>query len=168
MNRLHSDPDLTCTEVQDTLEAYLADELEADIHTVVASHIASCLTCQDEVRFVRAINEVLIELPKPEPPPQVFKAVSTYIRAHPSIGEGWRHRIFQIFRFTDDLPSALARVGASVCLIGILLFGGYQYQQYRVVKQASRDFYYALSQLNYAVKRTGLIVSDKLPDVQIN
>ena len=168
MNRLHSDQDLTCTEVQDTLEAYLDDTLDADTYARVASHVDSCAACQAEARFVQAISGALHTLPKPEPPPEIFDAVAAHVRAHPNTGQRWRHRIFQIFTFTDYLTASLVRVGVLVCFIGILLFGAYQYQQYIVVKQASRDFYYALSKVNYAVKRTGIIVSDKLPDVQIN
>ncbi|MDE0684677.1 MAG: hypothetical protein OXI63_17290, partial [Candidatus Poribacteria bacterium] len=44
----------------------------------------------------------------------------------------------------------------------------YQYQQHLIVKQASRDLYYALGELNYAVERTSIVVNEKLSDVQIN
>ena len=168
MNRFPSHPDLTCTEVQDTLEAYLDDALDADMYAKVASHVGSCATCQDEIRFVQAISGALHELPKPEPPPKIFDAVAAHVRAHPNRELRWRHRIFQIFTFTDALTSPLARVGALACLIGIIVFGTYQYQQYMEVKQASRDLYYALGKLSYAVERTGIVVSNKLPDVRIN
>lgn len=168
MNRFPSDQDLTCTEVQDTLEAYLDDALDADTSARVASHVGSCVACQDEVRFARAISGALHELPKPEPPPKIFDAVAAHVRAHPNREPSWRHRIFQIFTFTDALTLPLARVGAVACLIGIIVFGAYQYRQYKEVKQASRDLYYALGKLNYAVERTGIVVSDKLPDVRIN
>ena len=168
MNRFPSHQVLTCTEVQDTLEAYLDDALDADMHAKVASHIGSCATCQDEVRFAQAIGGALRELPKPEPPPEIFDAVAAHVRTHPNKGQSWRHRIFQRFTFTDALIPALARVGALACLIGIIVFGAYRYRQYTEVKQASRDFYYALGKLNYAVERTGTVVSDKLPNVRIN
>ena len=168
MNQLtaHSDP--TCTEVQDTLEAYLDNELEADTHATVAAHIASCATCQNEVRFLQAISGALHELPKPEPPPKIFNAVEAYVRAHPNKGPKWLNRISQLFTFSGDLTSVLARAGALVCFIGIALFGTYQYQQHLKVQQASRDLYYALGQLNYAVERTSIVVNKKLPDVRIN
>lgn len=73
-----------------------------------------------------------------------------------------------MFTFSGDLTSVLARAGALACLIGIALFGTYQYQQHLKVQQASRDLAYALGKLNYAVERTGNVVSEKLPDVQIN
>ena len=168
MNRFPSHQDLTCTEVQDILEVYLDDELDADTYASVASHIGSCVACQDEVRFARAVSGALHELPKPDPPFEIFDAVAAHVRAHPNREPSWRHWILQRFTFTDALTLRLARVGALVCLIGIIVFGAYQYQQYMEVKQASRDLYYALSKLNYAVERTGIIVSDKLPDVRIN
>jgi len=168
MSRFPSHPDLTCTEVQDTLEAYLDDELDADTSASIALHVESCATCQDEVRFVEAISGALHELPRPEPSPKIFDAVSDYVRAHPNKGPRWFRRMFQLFTFSDDLTTSLARAGALACLIGIALFGTYQYQQHLTVKQASRDLYYALGELNYAVERTNIVVNEKLPDVQIN
>lgn len=168
MNQFPSHPDLTCAEVQDTLEAYLDNELDADTHATVEAHVASCSMCQDEIRFARAISTALHELPKPEPSPKIFNAVETYVRAHPSKGPRWLHRIFQLFTFSDDLTSMLARAGALACLIGIALFGTYQYQQYLKVQQASRDLAYALGKLNYAVERTGTVVNEKLPNVRID
>lgn len=168
MNRFPLHQDLTCTEVQDTLEAYLDEALDADMSAKVASHVGSCVTCQDEIRFAQAIRGALHELPKPEPPSEIFDAVAAHVRAHPNREPGWRHWIRQRFTFTDALTLPLARVGALVCLIGIIVFGAYQYRQYVEVKKASRDLYYALGKLNYAVERTGIVVSDKLPNVRIN
>ena len=168
MNNFPLHQDLSCMEAQDNLEAYLADELDTDLHATIAAHVASCSTCQDEVRFSQAISEALHELPRPESPPEIFNAVEAYVRAHPNKGPKWLHRIFQLFTFSDDLTSSLARAGALACLIGVVLFGTYQYHQHKKVTQASRDLYYALGKLNYAVERTGTVVNEKLPDVRIN
>lgn len=155
--------DSSCTETQDNLEAYLADELDADMHTTIAAHIASCVRCQDEIHFIQTINEALHELPRPEPPPEIFNAVEAYVRAHPDTGERWWHRIFQLPTFWNNLTSPLVRVGALVCLVGVVLFGTYQYQQHQKITQASRDLYYALGKLNYAVER----IDKASPFVQI-
>ena len=168
MNQFPSHPNLTCTEVQDTLEAYLDDELDANTSATIAAHVASCSLCQEEVRFAEAISGALHELPKPEPPPAIFNAVEAYVRTHPNKGPKWLQWIFQLFTFSDDLTSMLARAGALACLIGVVLFGTYQYQQHLKVQQASRDLAYALSKLNYAVERTGTVVNEKLPDVRID
>lgn len=168
MNDFPLHQDSSCIEAQDNLEAYLADELDADLHATIATHVASCPMCQDEIRFAQAISGALHELPKPEPPPEIFNAVEDYVRAHPSKGPGWLNRISQLFTFSGDLTSVLTRVGALACLIGIALFGTYQYQQYLKVQQASRDLAYALGKLNYAVERTGTVVNEKLPNVRID
>lgn len=160
--------DSSCEEVQDTLEAYLADELDANTHARIATHIASCPRCQDEVDFAQTINEALLELPRPEPPPAIFNAVAAYVRAHPDEGERWWHRVFQLFTVWNNLTLSLVRVGAVACLFGIVLFGVYQYQQHEKIMQATRDLNYALSKLNYAVERTNIVVNEKLPDAQIN
>ena len=168
MNHFSLRQDSSCMEFQETLEAYLADDLDADTHAIVEAHIASCPRCQDEVHFAQAIDEALHELPRPEPPPEIFDAVAAYVRAHPDKGERWWHRILQLFTFWDNLTLSLVRAGALVCLVGIVLFGTYQYQQHQKIRQASRDLNYVLSKLNYAVERTNIVVSEKLPDVRIN
>ena len=168
MNQSSLHQDSLCMEIQDTLEAYLADELDTDTHARVAAHVASCPRCQDEVRFVQTISEALHELPRPEPSPKVFNEISDYVRAHPNSNKKWMNRISQLFTFPGYLTSPLVRAGALVCLVGVVLFGTYQYQQYLKVQQASRDLAYALSKLNYAVGRTGTVVNEKLSDVQIN
>ena len=158
----------SCTEIRDLLEAYLADECDADTHAIIARHIASCPRCQDEVRFAGIVSEALQELPRPEPSPKIFNEVSAYVRAHPDTDRKWIHRIFQRFAFSDDLLLRLARAGALVCLVGIALFGIYQYQHHRTVAKASRDLNYALSKLQYAVERIDLVVNEKLPDMRID
>ena len=168
MNQSSLHQDSLCMEIQDTLEAYLADELDTDTHARVAAHVASCPRCQDEVRFVQTISEGLHELPRPEPSPKVFNEISDYVRAHPNRNKKWMNRISQLFTFPGYLTSPLVRAGALVCLVGVVLFGTYQYQQYLKVQQASRDLAYALSKLNYAVGRTGTVVNEKLSDVQVN
>ena len=168
MNQSPLRQDSSCMEIQDTLEAYLADELDTDTQATVAAHIATCPRCQDEVHFSQAINEALHELPRPEPPPEIFNAVEAYVRAHPDKGERWWHRIFQLSTSWDNLTLTFARAGALVCLVGVVLFGSYQYQQHRQIAQAARDLNYALSKLNYAVERTNTVVSDKLPAARIN
>ena len=167
MNQLPIRQYPSCTEVRDILEAYLADEFDADTHATIARHIASCPRCQDEVRFAEVVSEALQELPRPEPPPKIFNEVSAYVRAHPESGQNWVHQIFQRFAFYDDLPLRLARAGALVCLVGIVLFGTYQYQHHRTVAKAARDLNYAVSKLQYAVERTNSVVNEKLPDVRI-
>ena len=158
----------SCTEIRDILEAYLADECDADTHATIARHIAACPRCQDEVRFAEIVSEALQELPRPEPSPKIFNEVSAYVRAHPDTDQKWIHRIFQRFAFSDDLPLRLARAGALVGLVGIALFGIYQYQHHRIVAKASRDLNYAFSKLQYAVERIDLVVNEKLPDMRID
>lgn len=168
MNQFPHSQNSACLEVQDTLEAYLANELDAETHARIAAHVTSCPTCQDEVHFAQTIGEALHELPRPEPPPAVFDAVAAYVHAHPDKGERWWHRLFQLSTFWDNLTFSLVRAGALVCLFGIVTFGIYQYQQHQKIMQAAQDLNYALSKLNYAVERTNVVVNEKLPDTQIN
>ena len=163
---IHQNP--LCTEVQDILEVYLADELDADTHATIKTHIASCPKCQSEVRFVEAISEALQELPRPEPPPRIFNEVSAYVRTRADTNRKWTDRIFQIFISPKNLIAPLIGAGALACLVGALLFGIHEYQQHTKIAQASHDLNYALSKLHYAVERTDLVVNQKLSEVQID
>ncbi len=151
-----------CRKVRDILEVYLADELDASTHATIKAHIASCPTCQNEVYFASAVSEALQELPRPEPPPKIFNEVSAYVRAHPDNTKKWRRWIFQLLALSDNLTALPVRVGALACLVGIALFGIYQYQHHITIMQASREFDYALSKLQYAVERRDIVVSEKL------
>ena len=168
MNQFPTRQNPPCTEIQDILEVYLADELDANTHATIEAHIASCPKCQDEVRFVEAISEALQELPRPEPPPKIFNEVSAYVRAHADTGRKWTDRIFQVFTFRDNLTASLIGVGALVCLVGLLLFGIHEYQHHTRIVQASHDLNYALSKLHYAVERTDFVVGEKLSEMQID
>ena len=76
MNQFRTRQNPLCRQIQDILEVYLADELDVSTQAMIKAHIAFCPKCQDEVRFAEAISEALKELPKPEPPPKIFNAVS--------------------------------------------------------------------------------------------
>ena len=153
---------LLCREVRDILEVYLADELDADRQATIEAHIASCPECQNEVYFAAAISEALQELPRPEPPPKIFDEVSAYVRAHPDNRKKWTRWIFQLLALLENLTALPVRVGALACLVGIFLFGIYQYQHHARVRQSTRDLNYALSKLQYAVERRDIVVNEKL------
>ena len=157
---IHQNP--LCREVQDILEIYLANELDAKQHAAIEAHIAVCPKCQNEVSFAAAISEALQALPRPDPPPKIFDEVSAYVRAHPDNTKNWTRWIFQLFALSDNLTALLVRVGALVCLVGIVLFGIYQHQHHTRIMQASRDLDYALTKLQYAVERRDIVVNKKL------
>ena len=162
MNQLSIHQDASCTEIQDILEAYLADELDASTQATVTRHIASCLRCQNEVRLAEAVGEALQELPRPEPSPKIFNTIEAHVRTHTSTSKQWRHQILRLFAFWDNSTVTLVRVGALTCLIGIILFGIYHYQHHTRIAQASHDLNYALSKLHYAVERTDFVIGEKI------
>ena len=168
MNQFSIRQNLSCTEIQDILEVYLADELDANTQATIKTHIAVCPKCQDEVRFVEAITEALQELPKPEPPPKIFNEVSAYVRAQTHTDRKWTDRIFQVFTFSNNFTASLIGAGALVCLVGGLAFGIHEYQHRVKIAQATHDLNYALSKLHYAVERTDMVVSEKLSEMQID
>ena len=168
MNQFPIRQNSPCPEIQDILEAYLADELDANTHGKIKTHIASCSKCQNEVRLVEAISEALQKLPRPEPPPKIFKEVSAYVHARADTNRKWTDRIFQLFAFPNNLTASLIGAGALVCFVGALLFAIHEYQHHVKIAQASHDLNYALNKLHYAVERTDFVVGEKLSKLQID
>ncbi len=103
MNRLLLRHGALCTEIRETLEAYLADELDPRTHAIVAAHVAFCQRCQNEIGLIQAIDKVFREMPRQDPPPQIFDAIVVYVRAHPDKGETGLHGMFESFMFYFSL-----------------------------------------------------------------
>lgn len=75
---------IRCEYVHSVLEVYLVDELNADAQAAIETHIASCQGCQNELDFAFEVGETVRELPKPEPPTEVFDQVAAYVQARPT------------------------------------------------------------------------------------
>ena len=74
---------IRCEYVHSVLEEYLASELNADAQVAIKTHIATCQGCQNELDFAIKIDEILKEIPKLEPPLEVFNQVAAYVQSHP-------------------------------------------------------------------------------------
>lgn len=74
-----------CEYVHSVLEEYLAGELNLNAQVAIETHIASCQGCQNELDLAHEIDDILKEMPKPEPPPRVFNQVATYVQSHPKL-----------------------------------------------------------------------------------
>ena len=72
------------------MEEYLAGELNADAQTAIETHLATCQDCQNELDFALEVGNALQELPKPQPPADVFNQVAAYVQSHPNpTAQGW-------------------------------------------------------------------------------
>ena len=65
------------------LEEYLVGELNANAQVAIETHIASCQDCQNELDFALEIDDILKEIPKLEPPPEIFNQIAAYVQSHP-------------------------------------------------------------------------------------
>ena len=74
---------IRCEYGHSVLEEYLASELNAHTQMAIETHIAACQDCQNELDFAREIGNILKEIPKLEPPPEVFNQVAAYVQSHP-------------------------------------------------------------------------------------
>ena len=83
MQRHSATQTIRCEYVHSVLEEYLAGELNADAQAAIETHIATCQGCQNELDFALEVGEALQELPRPQPPAEVFDQVAAYVQSHP-------------------------------------------------------------------------------------
>lgn len=158
---------IRCEDVHSVLEEYLAGELNTDAQTAIEAHIAACQDCQNELNFALEVGEMLQELPRPQPPAEVFDQVAAYVQSHPEpTSPGWFDSLKQALRGLSIRPVAVGAVTAS--LIILVTFGAYQqHQQSLQVEQATYELSYALSTVRYAMRKTELAIYDELPSNRV-
>ncbi len=158
---------IRCEYVHSVLEEYLTGELNADAQAAIETHVATCQNCQNELDFALEVSEALQELPKPEPPAEVFDQVAAYVQSHPKpTTQGWFDSLKQALRGLSIRPVTVGAVTAS--LIIFVTFGAYQqHQQSLQVEQATHELSYALSTVRYAMRKTELAINEKLSSNQV-
>lgn len=162
-NALH---EMTCIGCQSQIEEYIAGDLDEVTETSIEFHLTNCEKCQHQLHLVKTIDKVLVDLPKPTTPPDVLQKVAAYVQENPD-KKNWIDRFASIF--TWEIPRLLIlRVSAIVCLMAMMIFGLHQYQKHVAVEQAKSDFNYAMSQMRYAVQKTGLAVNERIDSIKID
>ena len=158
---------MRCEYVHSVLEEYLAGELNTDAQTAIEIHIATCQDCQNELNFALEVGEMLQELPRPQPPAEVFDQVAAYVQSHPKpAAQGWFDSLKQVLRGLYLRPVAVGTVAAS--LIILVTFGAYQqHQQSLQIEQATHELSYALSTMRYAMRKTELAIYEGLPSNEV-
>ena len=117
--------------------------------------------------FALEIGEALQELPRPQPPAEVFDQVAAYVQSHPNpTTQGWFDSLKQVLRGLYLRPVAVGTVAAS--LIILVTFGAYQqHQQSLQIERATYELSYALSTVRYAMRKTELAIHDGLPSNEV-
>ena len=156
-----------CEQVHSILEEYLAGELNADTQAAIETHLATCQDCQNELDFALEVGEALQELPRPQPPAEVFDQVAVYVQSHPNpTTQGWFDSLKRVLHGLYLRPVAVGTVTAS--LIILVTFGAYQqHQQSLQIEQATHELSYALSTVRYAMRKTELAIHDGLPSNEV-
>lgn len=167
MRRHSTTQTIGCEYVHSVLEEYLAGELNADTQAAIKGHLATCQDCQNELDFALEIGEAVQELPKPQPPAEVFDQVAAYVQSHPNIAtQGWFDSLKQALRGLSIRPVAVGAVTAS--LIILVTFGAYQqHQQSLQIEQATYELSYALGTVRYAMQKTELALYEGLPSNEV-
>ncbi len=167
MKRHSTTQTIRCEYVHSVLEGYLAGELNTDTQTTIEAHIAACQDCQNELNFALEVGEMLQELPRPQPPAEVFDQVAAYVQSHPKpTAQGWFDSLKQALRGLSFRPVAAGAVAA--ILIILVTFGAYQqHQQSLQVEQATYELSYALSTVRYAMRKTELAIDKRLSTDQV-
>ena len=162
MQRHSTTQTIHCEYVHSVLEEYLAGELNADAQGTIETHLATCQSCQNELDFALEVGDALQELPRPQPPPDIFDQVAAYVQSHPtSTAQGWLDSLKRVLRGLYLRPVAVGAAAAS--LIILVTFGAYQqHQQSLQIEQATHELSYALSTVRYAMQKTGLAIDKRL------
>lgn len=167
MQRHSTTQTIRCEYVHSVLEEYLAGELNADTQAAIETHLATCQDCQNELDFTLEVGEMLQELPKSEPPSDVFDHVAAYVQSHPQpTTQGWFDSLKQALRGLSIRPVTVGAVTAG--LIILVTFGAYQqHQQSLQIEQATHELSYALKTVRYAMHKTGLAIDKRLSADQV-
>ncbi len=167
MQRHSTTQTIRCEQVHSVLEEYLAGELNADTQAAIETHLATCQDCQNELDFTLEVGKMLQELPKSEPPSDVFDHVAAYVQSHPQpTTQGWFDSLKQVLRRLSIRPVTVGTVAAS--LIILVTFGAYQqHQQSLQIEQATHELSYALSTVRYAMRKTELVIYEGLPSNEV-
>ena len=167
MQRHSTTQAIRCEYVHSVLEEYLAGELNAGTQAAIETHIAACQDCQNELGYALEVGEMLQELPKPQPPPDIFDQVAAYVQSHPKPTPlGWFDSLKRVLR---ALSLRLIAAGVvTACLIGLVTFSAYQqHQQSLQIEQATYELSYALSTVRYAMRKTELAIYEGLPSNEV-
>lgn len=156
-----------CSDIQTYMEEYVAGELDSQTQSSIRSHLNTCDLCQKEYRMAQTIDAVLVDLEKPTSPPEVLREVSAYVRANQK-SYGWLHRVLDFSHVTTYIRSPLLRFSTMILIIGMMLIGIHQYRRYVVVEQAKDEFYYAMSKVQTAVRKTRLGVNESFTSLNID
>jgi hypothetical protein len=167
MQRHSTTQAIHCEYVHSVLEEYLAGELNADAQAAIETHLATCQDCQNELDYALEVGELLQELPKPQPPPEIFDQVAAYVQSHPKpIGQGWFDSLKRVLHGLSLRPVAIGAVAAS--LIILVTFSAYQqHQQSLQIEQATHELSYALKTVRYAIHKTELAIDKRLSADQV-
>ena len=167
MQRHSTTQTVRCEYVHSVLEEYLAGELNADAQAAIETHLAACQDCQNDLDIALEISEAVQELPKPQPPPEVFDQVTAYVQSHPNpTTQGWFDSLKQVLRGLYLRPVAVGAVAAS--LIILVTFGAYQqHQQSLQIEQATYELSYALGTVRYAMQKTEIALYKGLPSNEV-
>lgn len=167
MQRHSTTQAIRCEHVHSVLEEYLAGELNVDTQMAIETHLAACQDCQNELDFALEVSDALQELPKPQPPPEIFDQVAAYVQSHPKpTAQGWSDSLKRVLR-TLSLRSIAAGV-VTACLIGLVTFSAYQHHQQSLqIEQATYELSYALGAVRHAMQKTELAIYEGLPSNEV-
>ena len=74
---------MNCSEVRESLSAWLDGELTPEVGALVDRHLASCDACLRELAQLEALEQALAALPAPAPPPGLPEKVAARLRRPP-------------------------------------------------------------------------------------
>lgn len=112
---------MLCTEAKQCLSAFCDDELPPEQRDAVARHLATCSDCARELQEFRGLSAMTKELPRLEPPCQLWEQIEARQDSSENRPES-RESARQSGRNRRYLPWGIAVVAAALVAIGWIGF----------------------------------------------
>lgn len=105
---------MNCTEVQNLLSAHYDGELDSELETRVAEHVAECAECAQQMSGFEKLTELAGTLPTPAPPENMWAQLNEKLDEQRAIRSP-KHRS----RFSFPVPRILAFAATILIAAGI-------------------------------------------------
>lgn len=86
---------MTCKEIEETLSAYMEDDLASADKMLIEEHLASCQKCRSAFEDLKKARELVQELEEVEPPPWLKLRIMSRLRKEAERKEGAITKLFR-------------------------------------------------------------------------
>jgi hypothetical protein len=139
---------MNCERTKEQLVDYLSSQLTATEQEELATHLAECRDCREELQAVQRVWQTLGRLPVPEPSPHVradFYAMLDTFKMEAEPARSYSLKGLWQWWLALEIPVPVLRLVYSLCLIGVGAIGGMWLSDARKTETANQQQIAALA-----------------------